>query len=321
MKMPQDIVDLGSRLTNKGIEHMSWFDILKMPKTVFPKDKDAKKYVPKLRLKEMFDILEDDPAERYSAVDVISGEGLGVRGGTGRLNKIKDEPYYQIDVIGGLRSRTVERLRDSDFFVNVKKMEGFTRYEVRPFNYIIDSGSSLYKPKESKKDSMADIEVRRATKKLNAKFQEKADEIMEDARAKIRKEAAYKRVKSGDLRKPLTAEEFGGHVKDFPTGWKNFKPYEIEALLETLLDVDFKSLPVTSKGRSFEDKVRKFKQIYDDEMKRKHDVYLKSPEYKKKQEEVLKEKMLREREMKLQGSRFFQTKGQRKNIGRRRRRY
>ena len=72
MKMPQDIVDLGSRLTNKGIEDMSWFDILKMPKTVFPKDKDAKKYVPKLRLKEMFDILEDDPAESYSAVDVSS---------------------------------------------------------------------------------------------------------------------------------------------------------------------------------------------------------------------------------------------------------
>ena len=86
---------------------------------------------------------------------------------------------------------------------------------------------------------------------------------MEDARAKIRKEAAYKRVKSGNLRK-LTAEEFGGHVKDFPTGWKNFKSYEIEALLETLLDVDFKPIPVTSKGRTFEDKVKKYKKINDD---------------------------------------------------------
>tara|TARA_R100000231_G_scaffold4703_2_gene7843 strand:- start:2010 stop:2909 length:900 start_codon:yes stop_codon:yes gene_type:complete len=299
---------------------MSWFDILKMPKTVFPKDRDAKKYIPKLRLKEMFDILEDDPAERYSAVDVISGEGLGVRGGTGRLNKIKDEPYYQIDVIGGLRSRTIERLRDSDFFVNIKKMEGFTRYEIRPFNYIIDSGRALYEPKESKKDTLADIEVLRATKKLNAKFQEKADKIMEDARAKIRKKAAYKRIKSGN-RERLTAEEFGGHVKDFPIGWKYFKSYEIEALLETLLDVDFKTLTSKDKGSSFDSKVTKYKKMYDDAMEEKRRAYLQSPEYKKKQEEMLKEKMRREREMRQQGSKFFQTKGQRKNIGRRRRRY
>jgi len=36
--MPQDIVDLGSRLTNKGIEDMSWKDIVKQEEDLYADD-------------------------------------------------------------------------------------------------------------------------------------------------------------------------------------------------------------------------------------------------------------------------------------------
>ena len=243
MKMPQDIVDLGSRLTNKGIEDMSWFNLIKAPPRMELPTETKTKFRGALKLNRIADIIEKDPAGRASDIDKISGMGYGVKGGTSWQNRIKNEPYYQIDVKGSLSRETVKKLRNQDFLVTVKKRgDNIKRYEIRPYKEYLSDSNRREKRRSARSKAS---EYLKEVKEKNRKFQEKADKITTTARQKHRLSLAQDRVDREDF-SPFKKEEFRD-VKDLPYNYEKLDEDKVMNLLMAIFDNEGK--PLTDEQR------------------------------------------------------------------------